>query len=56
MQKITLQQAADYLEEAAYLEEPIGAGPRVINFGINSDGEEFILINDAMGDSALAML
>jgi hypothetical protein len=49
MQQLTLEQAADYLEDADLLEEPIRIAHTIINVGVTAAGRRFVLINDCHG-------
>lgn len=44
MQTISLQAASDILEDASYLEAPVCSQDKVINFGVNDQGHQFVLI------------
>ena len=46
--KLSLQQACDFLENAAHTEPPIDCGDAVLNRGIDTDGNAFLLYIDAM--------
>lgn len=52
MQTMTLQQIADYFEDAT-IDETIDAGHALIQRGTNAAGTPFVLVNDMQGNSAL---
>lgn len=52
MQQITMQQAADYLEDAT-ITETIDAGHAVIHVGTNATGARFVLVNDYRGKTTV---
>ena len=56
MLALNLEDACDFLDAAAHREQPISAGHRAINFGIDSEGRNFILIHDALEGARLAYL
>lgn len=54
MKKLSMQQAADFLDDAACTEPPIDAGhDRVLNIGIDECGREFVLITRAWSGTAM---
>lgn len=55
-QSLTLEQAADLLEDAICREQTIDGGRRAINFGIDAAGREFVLIHDALEGARLGYL
>lgn len=57
MKRITQEQAAAILEQAAHLEPTIHTTDRFITFGINASGKEFVLISYGFnGEIALGMM
>lgn len=54
MQQLTLDQAADYLEDAALLEEPIRIAHTIINVGVTAAGRRFVLVNDCHGNTTVS--
>ena len=52
MQKLTLEQTADYLE-AAVIEHTHDAGHEIIHLGVNAKGQRFVLVNNCFGESFL---
>lgn len=51
MKLSTIQDTADFLEDAAHLEAPVAIGSRVINSGIDANGEEFVMVVHNEGNS-----
>lgn len=49
MQQLTIEQAADYLEDADLVEEPIRIAHTIINVGINAAGRRFVMMVDGRG-------
>lgn len=48
MKKFSLQEWADFMEEAIFLEQPINpGGTKTINIGIDAHGRDFIAVTDA---------
>jgi hypothetical protein len=53
MQKLTLEQAADYLE-AATVERSHDAGYEIIHVGWNASGTRFIMVNNCYGETSIS--
>ncbi|GAA0833340.1 hypothetical protein [Cupriavidus pauculus] len=49
MQQLTIEQAADYLEDADLVEEPIRISHAIINVGITAAGRRFVMMVDGRG-------
>ncbi len=52
MKNITMQQCADYLEEAT-IEKTFDMGAEILHMGVNATGSRFILLNDWLGNTIL---
>jgi hypothetical protein len=52
----SIQQTADFLEDAAYLEPNIHAGRWVINSGIDANGKHFVMVVHNEGNSDVIYL
>ena len=52
MQKLTLEQASDYIE-TAMIERTHDDGHEVIHVGVNVNGQRFILVNHCLGETFL---
>ncbi|MDP2882485.1 MAG: hypothetical protein Q8N89_12975 [Azonexus sp.] len=51
MKLSTIQDTADFLEDAAHLEAPVAIGSRVFNSGVDANGKEFVMIVHNEGNS-----
>lgn len=52
MQKLTLEQAANYLE-GAIIEHTHDTGDTIIHVGRNAEGVRFVLANDCFGETSI---
>ena len=54
MEHITLQQTADFLENAT-IEQTVEYGHAIVHFGVSEAGSRFVLMNDCNGETVLNM-
>jgi len=50
MQQLTIEQAADYLEDAELVEETVRIAHTIINVGITAAGRRFVMMIDGRGN------